>query len=119
MRRRDLRGATTDRDEVHQKYRARAEGTTSLGGPTALDWRGLGNHQADLVFWPGEDIMNLFYPSCLTSSYSLSLGNITRNATTTQIPFLPNPFSLYRILCTLCCMWMRPSSYPNYYFLFF
>lgn len=75
----------------------------NLDRPVVLDGRGLSNHQADLVSGPGEDIMNLFYPSCLiSSSYSLSLGNSTKCDHRADSLSTKPPFSLYRILCTLC-----------------
>lgn len=81
--------------------RSRAEGTTNLDHPTVLYGRYLRNHQADLVSGPGEDIMNLFYPSCLTSSYSLSLGNSTKCDHRTDSLSIEPFFSISHFVYTL------------------
>lgn len=89
----------------------------NLDQPAALDGQAMRNHQADLVSGPGEDIMNLFYPSCLISSYSLSLGNSTKCDHDAD-SLSTKPLFLYIAFCAHSVDVVRPSNYPNYYFLF-
>lgn len=89
-----------------------------LDHPAALDGRGLRNHQADLVSRPGEDIMNLFYPSCLTSSsYSLSLGNSTKCDHRAD-SLSTKPLFLYIAFCVHSVNVMCPSITPTTIFFF-
>lgn len=74
-------------------------------------------HQADLVSGPGEDIMNLFYPSCLISSYSLSLGNITKRDHRTDSLSTKPIFSISHFVYTLLYV-DAPIQLSHYYFSF-
>lgn len=96
--------------EMSRTARAVQKARRTLATPHVMDGY-LGSHQADPVR-PGEDIMNLFYPFVFQPPLTVSRWATAKDATITQILFLPNLFSLYRILCTLCGMWMCPSILP-------